>query len=271
MRKYLKVTVAILLATALLTGNTGSAQSKQADVIRKSSIEKVTFTVKAAEIQQNKVNVKAESKKSTTKAYNKKARKAYKKFLKEYYVQGKSFFYDGTEYKWSDDNSSKYSDRKYTIYDINHDGKKELLIYNTGRPEYYLFTYYKGKVKCASVAGYHDTFLECKKRKVIIMSGSNCGSESNHMYILQKGTLKDLGGVFIENKYTGSGIMKNGKIINRWSFSDGTGKKISRAQFKKILKKYTGSTNIKAFCVCYMQHKKVKTQLEEIKYKTYKY
>ena len=236
-RKYLKVTVAILLATALLTGNTGFAQSTLSNTITENISHKTAFTVKKTVKKQRKTNAKAKSKKGTTTAYNKKARKAYKKFLKEYYVQGKSFFYDGTEYKWIDDNSSKYSDRKYTIYDINHDGKKELLIYNTGRPEYYLFTYYKGKVRCASVAGYHNTFLECKKRKVIVMSGSNCGSESNHMYILQKGTLKDLGGVFIENKYTGSGIMKNGKIINRWSFSDGTGKKISRAQFKKILKK----------------------------------
>lgn len=216
------------------------------------------------------VVINAATKTKAKAAYNRKAKKAYKKFLKEYYIQGKSFFYDGIEYKWSDHNSSEYSDRMYTIYDINHDGKKELLIYNTGRPEYYLFTYYKGKVNCASVAGYHNTFLECKKRKVIVMSGNNCGSESNYIYLLQKGTLKALGGVLIENEYTGSGIMKNGKTINRWRYNDGTGKSISREQYKKILKKYTGSTNIKAFCVCYKQHKNVKTQLKEIKYKTYK-
>ena len=271
MRKYLKSTVAMLLVATLLTGNTELGQLQQADLFKKGSVERAEITVKAVAIQPSKVYVKAKSKKSTTTDYNKRARKAYKKFLKGYYVQGKSFFYEGREYKWSDDNSSEYSENKYTIYDINHDGKKELLIYNTGRPEYYLFTFYKGKVKCASVAGYHNTFFECKKRNIIIMSGANCGSEFDHLYVLQNGTLKSLGGVVIENKYTGSGIMKNGKIINEWTFGDGTGKKVSRAQYKKILKKHTGSTNIKAFCACYMQHKKVKTQLKEVKYKTYKY
>ena len=64
--------------------------------------------------------------------------------------------------------------------------------------------------------------------------------------------------------------MKNGKLIDEWRFSNGNGKKMSKAEFKKILKKYTGSTNIKAFVACYKEVKKVKTQLKDIKYKTYK-
>ena len=267
MKKFLKSTMTLVLAAALLIGNTGYAQAAQeqpADTITKSVVSETVLASQAADRQQSKAVVQA---KSTNAAYNKKAKKAYKKFLKEYYVQGKSFSYMQEQYKWSD---YECSDRQYTISDINHDGKLELLIYNVGRPNYYLFTYHKNKVKCVAIAPYHCCFYEVKKGKVILLSGANCGTEGNDLYILQDGTFKHLGGVFIENEYTGSGRMKNGKIIDEWSFSDGNGKKISKAQFKKILKKYTGSTNIKAFCSCYMESKKVKTQLKDINFKQYK-
>lgn len=214
--------------------------------------------------------IKAATKKQKIAAYNKKAKKAYKKFLKSYYVQGKSFYCDGTEYKWSDYRSTN---RQYTIRDINRDGKLELLIYNEGRPEYYLFTYYKNKVKCVDVAGYHSAFCQCKKGKLIVISSANNGSEGNNFYLLQKGKLKCVGSVFIESyNLTGSGRMKNGKPINEWIFYNGKSKTISKAKFKKILKKYTGSTDIKAFAACYLEagSKKVKTQLKHITFQKYK-
>ena len=267
----------LLLAAALLTGNTRYAQAAQeqsADIITESVVSENAFASQAADKQQSKAVVQAKSKKQDKNAaYNKKAKKAYKKFLKDYYVQGKSFHYGWQQFKWSDYKSS----RKYSIYDINHDGKLELLIDNSGRPESYLFSYYKGKVKCVAVAGYHSCFYECKKGKVIVMSSANNGSEGTNLYLLQKGTLKYLGGMFIENKYTGTGRMKNGKIMNEWSFNDAKNGSISKAKFKKILKKYTGSTDVKAFSGCikdgkayFKELKKVKTQLKELKYKTYK-
>ena len=212
MKKILKQTAAMLLVALLLTGNTGFIQSTWIDLVTNSFSNETVLTVKAAVKQQGKVTVRTATKKSKITAYNKKAKKAYKKFLKEYYVQGKSFLYGGSKYKWSDYKSS----RKYTIRDINHDGKLELLIYNIGRPEHYLFTYYKGKVKCAAIAQNHSCFYECKKGRVIVESSGNNGSEENGLYLLQNGTLKCVGRVSIENQYTGTGRMKNGKIINEW-------------------------------------------------------
>ena len=225
----------------------------------------VVKTENTSKMTSGKMVVKAASKKK----YNKKAKKAYMKFLKGYFVHGKSFSYQGRKHKWRDDNSARDRDKYYLIRDINHDGKVELLVFNSGRPEEYLFTYYKGKVKCVADFGYHNYFKESKKGKIIVISGANCGTESNSIYVLKKGKLKYVAGVGIENKQTGTGRQKNGKTVNEWSFSNSKGK-ISKAKFSQILKKYTGSSDIKAFCVCYMSSKNVNTQLKKIKYKTYK-
>ena len=277
MKKVLKATAAMLLGTTVLTssiGMTPAAQAKPVEVVEECVVNEQNLALKTTENPQSKAVVKARSAKNNkVAAYNKKAKKAYKKFLKGYFEQGKAFSYNGNKYKWSDHNSSEYStdsDKQYIIKDINHDGKVELLIYNTGRPEYYLFTYYKNKVKCLFAPGYSHTFYECKKGKAIVRSESYGGRETSALYILKNGTLKNLGGIRVNSEYAGGGVLKNGKLIEEWEFFNGKGKSISKAKFKKILKKYTGSTNVKAFTACYMGVKKVKTQLKEIKYKNYK-
>lgn len=248
MRKYLKVTVAILLATALLTGNIGSAQSKQADVIWKSSIEKVTFTVKAAEIQQNKVNVKAESKKNTDTAYNKKVKKAYKKFLKGYYENGKAFSYHKSKYKWPFD-YKKY-DGCYAIYDINNDGKDELILntddmMGSSNPNT-IFTYYKGKVKCIGMSGYYGYYWGHTKGKLIgnyfndYLSGIKIGEGyTTAYYMIKKGKLK-----MVAHSFDNEGWAETDspdRVRRYWIGK----KRVSKKKFENFVKKKTGSKNPK--------------------------
>ena len=111
------------------------------DTMDRFQVSSEPVVVKAATKKQNQ-------KKKKIAAYNKKAKKAYRKFLKEYYVEGKSFYHNGYEYKWSYHRSK---DRLYAIKDINHDGKVELFIFNSKGSENYLFSYYKNKVQCAAV------------------------------------------------------------------------------------------------------------------------
>ena len=122
--------MAILLAAELLTGNTGYAQAAQeqvADTITKSVDSETAFVSQAAGKQQSKAVVQAKSKKSTNAAYNKKAKKAYKKFLKGYFEKGKAFTYGKSEIKWTHD-FSENGGGYYVIYDINNDGKLELIL-----------------------------------------------------------------------------------------------------------------------------------------------
>lgn len=247
MRKYLKSTVAMLLAATVLTGNTGVAQSQQADEIRKNSIEKMTSTVKAAEVQQSKVNVKSESKKSTTAKYNKKIRKAYRKFLKGYYENGKAFRFHKSEYKWPFD-FKKY-DAYYAIYDINNDGKDELILntddmHGSSNPNT-IFMYYKGKVKCIGMSGLDGYYWGHEKGKLI----GECERDS-------------LAGIKIKEGYTTAYYMiKNGKLKTIARFFDNEGwaisdsdkvrrywigkKRVSKKKFENFLKKRTGSKNPK--------------------------
>lgn len=251
-RKIKKIGIAILLLLAVTVGTLSTACPDTKDTLHVSS---------------EKMVVKAATKKQKVAAYNKKAKKAYKKFLKSYFVQGKSFYCNGYEYKWSD---KKNKNRKYTIRDINHDEKVELLVFNKDQSEHYLFTYYNNKVKCESVSGNEGAFFESKKGKVIVESSSHSAFEFYDLYILQKGTLKNVGSAMGQHEITESGEVKVNDIINNWHFYNGKKKLISKAKFKKILKKYTGSTDVKAFTAFNMQSKKVKTQLKKIKFKTYK-
>lgn len=214
--------------------------------------------INSTSIGMKKVVVQAATKKQKNAAFNKKAKKAYKKFLKDMYENRKAFTFDGKKYTWN-------SSWKYAIVDINNDQKLELQIFNVGRPEYYLFLYYKGKVKCIDIAPYHSCFCRLKKGKIYVVSSANNGSEDNALMQIKDGKVKCLGYVFQQNEYTGSG-----SEFNILEFRNGKGKRISKKAFEKILKKYTGITDYKQICDCYAECGK-KTQLkEEVKWKTYK-
>ena len=219
MRKYLKSTVAMLLAATVLTGNTGVAQSQQADEIRKNSIEKMTSTVKAAEVQQSKVNVKSESKKSTTAKYNKKIRKAYRKFLKGYYENGKAFRFHKSEYKWPFD-FKKY-DAYYAIYDINNDGKDELILGLDG----YYWGHEKGKL-----------IGECERDSLAGIKIKE--GYTTAYYMIKNGKLKTIAR-FFDNE--GWAISDSDKVRRYWIGK----KRVSKKKFENFLKKRTGSKNPK--------------------------
>lgn len=252
MRKFLKSAMAILLAAALLTGNTGYAQAakeRPADTITESVVSENAFASQAAGKQQSKAVVQVKSKKSTNAAYNKKAKKAYKKFLKGYFEKGKSFSYGRSGYKWN----YKFSEHEggyYLIYDINNDGKLELILdtsdtYVTINSA--LFLYYKGKVKCIGLSeGSHlgGPWPFGGMGKFILHSEDDCiakikKEECTEKYsIIKNGKLKTVAKEFESIIFAGDDSLP---VKRYW-----IGKKIvSKKKFDNFIKKNAGTKNPK--------------------------
>lgn len=226
----------MLLAATLLTGNTGIAQSQKADLFKKGSVERTAITVKA------------KSKKSTTTDYNKRARKAYKKFLKGYYEDGKTFSYGTRKFNWWYD--FKEYDADYALYDINNDGKDELIlntddIVGSSDPNA-IFTYYKGKVKCIGISGHYGYYWGHKKGKLIGRCYNHCisGIKYNEGYmteysVIKKGKLKVVARFFDNEGWAGS--EPSDRVRRYWIGK----KRVSKKKFQSYLKRKTGSKNPK--------------------------
>ena len=250
MRKFLKSAMAILLAAVLLTGNNGYAQAAQeqlADTITKSVVSETVLASQVAGTQQSRAVVQAKSKKSTNAAYNKKAKKAYKKFLKGYFEKGKAFAYDEdgkTKIKWEwTHNFSENGGGYYVIYDINNDGKLELIL-NTedicgmAIPSA-LFIYYKGKVKCIGITGHNSYYCGYRKGNLILGGEGGMGEFYFYYYKIKNGKLKK-----VASSYDNAGMVDGETIPHVQKYWIGK-KKVSKKKFDNFIKKNTGSKNPK--------------------------
>ena len=250
MRKFLKSATVLVLAGVLLTGNIGYAQAAQeqpADTITKSIVNETVFVSQTVDKQQSKAVVQAKSKKSTNAAYNKKAKKAYKKFLKGYFEKGKSFSYGRSGYKWN----YKFSEHEggyYLIYDINNDGKLELILDTSDTYltiDSALFLYYKGKVKCIGLSqfGYYGGPF-CRMGKFIRHQEHDCIAKIKKegwtwkYSIIKNGKLKTVAKEFESITFAGDDSLP---VKRYW-----IGKKIvSKKKFDNFIKKNAGTKNPK--------------------------
>lgn len=249
MKRSLKQTTAILLAATMLIGNSGVDSSTVTGTVREYISKETVLTAKAATKKTSTANTKAKTKKQKEiEAYNKKAKKAYMQFLKGYFEKGKAFTYDKSKYTWGRD-FKEYGGGRYLIYDLNNDGKKELIL-DTDMTEcssnpYTLFIYYKGKVKCIGRSGQFGEYWRHKKGKLIghsyndIWGGAKISEGYKTAYYrIVNGKLKMVAHSFDNEGWAGDSVVY-------WIGK----KRVSKKKYEDFLKKNTGSKNPKAISI----------------------
>ena len=221
--------------------------------VREYISKETVLTAKAATKKTSTTNTKAKTKKQKEiEAYNKKAKKAYMQFLKGYFEKGKAFTYDKTKHTWGRD-FKEYGGGSYLIYDLNNDGKKELILYTYesegASNNHALFSYYKGKVKCIGMSGHYGYYWRHKKGKLIGHSYKDCwgGAKISEGYTtayyrIENGKLKMVAKSFDND---GWATDSTGRVVVYWIGK----KRVSKKKYEDFLKKNTGSKNPKAISI----------------------
>lgn len=220
--------MALVLAGALLTSNTGYAQAAQeqaADTIIKSVVSETVFALQAAGKQQSKAVVQAKSKKKNAKK-NRKAHLAYerqiqktKKEIEEPYI---SYF------AYEDINGDGI-DECIILGDCMEDGKNKKKI-NLNSNMMAIYTYYNGKVNRildALCGGYvYKGCINIKQKCIYRHSVISYNEYSFQKIKIKNGKAKKVATYESKALYN-----KNGEQICKYIVN---GKNVSKKKFEKI-------------------------------------